>query len=206
MANSIRMVIVLSLITLVSGFALGALNELTYEQAANNVLKFKKIPAVASIYEAVSGPLKQENRAALETELLAEKILLDLGEKEPLLVFVIKKDGTPYAVAFEKFGPGFGGNLGVMSGFKLEDGNMVGIGITTLSETPGVGTRVTEQVFLDQFKRMTPNAIYKVKKDGGSIDAVSGATISSRAVAFAISQAKNFYEKHQEQIKIALSR
>ena len=206
MANYIRMVIVLSAITLVSGLALGALNELTYETAENNVLKFKKIPAVATIYEGLVGALNQEQKIALETELLAEKLSVDLGEKEPLLVFVIKKDGAPYAVALEKFGPGYGGDLGVMMGFKIEDGSIVGIGITTMAETPGVGTRVTEQIFVDQFKTLPANAILKVKKDGGNIDAIAGATISCRAVALAAEQAKEYYEKHQEQIKIALSR
>lgn len=206
MANYIRMVIVLSAITLVSGLALGALNELTYETAENNVLKFKKIPAVATIYEGIVGQLDQEQKTALETELLAEKLSVDLGEKEPLLVFVIKKDGTPYAVALEKFGPGYGGDLGVMMGFRIEDSSIVGIGITTMAETPGVGTRVTEQIFVDQFKTLPANAILKVKKDGGNIDAIAGATISCRAVALAAEQAKEYYEKHQEQIKIALTR
>jgi Na+-translocating ferredoxin:NAD+ oxidoreductase RnfG subunit len=69
-----------------------------------------------------------------------------------------------------------------------------------------VGTRVTEQMFVDQFKTLPSAAILKVKKDGGHIDAIAGATISSRAVASATEQAKDFYGKHQEQIKIALTR
>jgi electron transport complex protein RnfG len=200
------MVIVLSAITLVSGFALGGLNELTFETISNNTLRFKKVPAVASIYEGIAGPLDQSKRTAFETDLLAEKQFMDLGEAQPVLVFVIKKDGAPYAVAFERFGQGFGGDLGVMIGYRIEDGSMVGIGITTLSETPGVGSRVTESVFLSQFKSMAQNAILKVKKDGGDIDAIAGATISSRAVVSALSQAKEFYDTHHEQISIALTR
>lgn len=200
MIKYIRMVVVLSAITLISGLALGGLNELTFETAANNILKFKKIPAVSSIYQAAVGTVDSTRQATLENQLLADKLLVDLGEKDPLLLFVIKKDNKPYAVAFERFGQGFGGDLGVMIGYRIEDGRMIGIGITTLSETPGVGNRVTEDIFLNQFRKMSPDAILKVKKDGGNIDAVAGATISSRAVAFAVDQAKVFYQKHHDQI------
>ena len=206
MGNYLRMVIVLSVITLFSGLALGGLNELTYERAQNNILKFKKIPAVADIYGIVAGGYASDSdRAKIEEGLLAEKMFLDVGEKEPVLFFVVKKEGEPYAVALENFGTGFGGDLGVMAGFTLESGELVGIGITTLSETPGLGTRVKDDVFTGQFPGM-PGPVYKVKKDGGAIDAVSGATISSRAVAEAITRAKEFFEAHQEEIRQAVSK
>jgi len=200
------MIVVLSAITLLSGFALGGLNELTHETVENNKLKFKKIPAVASIYEAIDGKLTAEKRTALEETLLAEKKYVDVGEEEKVLLFVIKKDDKPFAVTFERFGQGFGGSLGVMAGFNLATNDLMGAGITTLSETPGVGTRVTEISFTKQFSSMKRNAIFKVKKDGGDIDGVSGATVSSRAVANAINQANDFYTKNQSKIKEALTR
>ncbi len=206
MASYLRMIIVLSLITLISGFALGALNEMTYEQAESNVLRFKKLPAVSTIFETVVGPLAPDQRAAVEQSLLAERITVDLGEKEPTLLFVIKKDGKPHTVTLEKFGQGFGGDLGVMSGYQLETGKLVGIGITTMSETPGVGTRVTESIFTEQFNSLSDDAVIKVKKDGGDIDALAGATISCRAVATAVEQAKVFFRTHQDKIKQATSK
>ncbi|MBT4266851.1 MAG: FMN-binding protein [Deltaproteobacteria bacterium] len=206
MGNYLRMVIVLSVITLFSGLALGGLNELTYERAQNNILKFKKIPAVATIYEVIEGKLTTEKRSLLEEELLSEKKFVDVGEEEPVLMFVIKKENKPYAVTFERFGQGFGGALGVMVGYELDSGKLVGIGITTLAETPGVGTRVTETGFTQQFQRMPANAIFKVKKDGGHIDAIAGATVSSRAVATAVAAAKTFYNQHQDTIATALNR
>jgi electron transport complex protein RnfG len=200
--RTLHMLTVLTLIALLSGTALGGLNQLTFETAQNNILKFKKIPAVVNIYEVVSGTkLSAQERVKIEEGLLTEKLLLDLGEEEPRLVFVIKKDNKPYAVALEEFGQGFGGALGVMVGFKLETGDLVGIGITTLAETPGVGTRVKEQTFTEQFRDVSKDATIKVKKDGGEIDAISGATISSRAVAQAVAQANAFYQKHEAQIR-----
>ena len=53
MNKSIKMVVVLGAIALLSGLALGGLHQLTYERAQNNILKFKKIPAVADIRQLV---------------------------------------------------------------------------------------------------------------------------------------------------------
>ena len=204
MKKSFQMIVVLSLITLISGLALGGLQRLTYERAQNNILKFKKIPAVADIYEIISGKLPAVEREALEEGLLAEKRFLDIGERDPSLFFVIRKNGEPYAVAIEDFGQGFAGDLGVMVGFNLESGDLVGIGITTMSETPGLGTHVRDDMFIAQFNGLSSGANFKVKKDGGDIDAVTGATISSRAVGQAIESAKEFYAVNHDRIVEAI--
>ena len=200
------MILVLSIIALTSGLVLGGLNELTYETAQNNILKFKKIPAVASIYESIQGVIPQESRANVEAELLAERKEINIGEEQPLLVFVINKDDKPYAVAFEQFGGGFGGDLGVMVGYQLNTGDIAAIGITTMSETPGLGTKVKEKSFLSQFSGLSKDANLMVKKDGGEIDAVSGATVSSRAVTQATNLTKALYNKHQDTIKTEINK
>ncbi len=205
MKSSLQMVLSLSLIAVLSGLALGGLNELTFETIQINILKFKKVPAVADIYEILSGELSPDERVAVEEGLLSEKRYVDLGLTEPSLFFVVRKDGEPFAVALEDYGQGFGGNLGVMVGFEIETGDLVGIGITTMSETPGVGTRVKDAVFVKQFKGMSKDAILKVKKDGGEVDALSGATVSSRAVAQAMDSARAFYTKHREAILDAVT-
>lgn len=206
MAKYIKMILVLSIIALTSGLVLGGLNELTYETAQNNILKFKKIPAVASIYESIQGVIPQESRANVEAELLAERKEINIGEEQPLLVFVINKDDKPYAVAFEQFGGGFGGDLGVMVGYQLNTGDIAAIGITTMSETPGLGTKVKEKSFLSQFSGLSKDANLMVKKDGGEIDAVSGATVSSRAVTQATNLTKALYNKHQDTIKTEINK
>lgn len=205
MGKYLHMILVLAGIALASGLSLGGLNELTYERAQNNILKYKKIPAVVDIYGVVEGTLDDSRKTAVEEELLAERKYLDMGEGEPRLFFVIKKEGRPFAAALEDYGPGFGGDVGVMVGFELETGNLVGIGITTMSETPGVGTRVSEESFTLQFRGMSREADFRVKKDGGEIDAISGATISCRAVAHAIEQANAFYQENAEKIRAALN-
>jgi len=205
MGKFIQMIAVLTGVALASGLALGMLNTTTKDRIANNILKYKKIPAVIHIQEAMSGELSEEERAAMEQKLLAEKrtitVINEDGEEEEVVFFVLEKDGRPYAVTIEGQGKGFGGDLGVMAGFKLDGSGLAAIGITTHAETPGVGSRVTEEAFLLQFQGMNNDAVFKVKKDGGDIDAVTGATISSRAVAQALQEAKNFYQRHRGTIE-----
>jgi len=80
----------------------------------------------------------------------------------------------------------------------------VAIGITTMAETPGVGTKVRDASFLKQFHGMAADTAFQVKKDGGQIDAVTGATVSSRAVAQAIEKAAAFYAEHRDAIVAAI--
>jgi len=204
MSPTLRMFAVLSSITLVSGAALGGLYEATHERAENNILRFKKIPAVVDIYARLETGMSAERRVALEEELLADKRYADIGADEPLLLFVVRRDGEPYAVTLEQYGQGFGGDLGVMVGFRLDGGDLLGIGVTTMSETPGVGTAVRDSSFTAQFAGLGPDAVVKVKKDGGVIDAVSGATISSRAVSEAVRKARAVWEEHQAVIRTAV--
>jgi Na+-translocating ferredoxin:NAD+ oxidoreductase subunit G len=63
------------------------------------------------------------------------------------------------------------------------------------NETQGMGTQITEDYFKDQFNGMNPAATkLTVKDDGGDVDAISGATISSRAYCDALQKAYNAFK------------
>lgn len=82
---------------------------------------------------------------------------------------------------------GYGGTIEVMTGI-WSSGRVSGVTVLSMSETPGMGEKTKENDFLNQFVG-TNDPNLAVKKDGGSIDAVSGATISSRAVTSAVNSA-----------------
>ncbi len=200
-----QMIVVLTCIALGSGLVLGGLNTLTEERVENNILRFKKIPAVTSIYQGITEEeLGPEEMAALEEQLLQQRKQVQLDDGTPVTLFPLEKNDKLYAVALEKSGQGFEGEVGVMVGFKLDTGDLVGIGITTHSETPGVGSRITEEAFRLQFRGMSKDAVMKVKKDGGDIDAVTGATFSSRGVAEALRAAVKLYEQNHKEIERAM--
>ena len=69
-----------------------------------------------------------------------------------------------------------------------KNNKITGIEVISQQETPGLGAKIKESSFLQQFIGKTLEEL-KIKKDGGKIDAVTGATISSRAVTNGVRQA-----------------
>jgi len=76
--------------------------------------------------------------------------------------------------------------------------NITGVKILSQTETPGLGTRIDEKGFINQFVRKKGDDIY-VDKDGGEISSITGATISSRAVTNGLrEEIKKFKEVHDK--------
>lgn len=184
----IKMVIVLTILSCFSGGLLAYIRNSTQERIDNQVLEFVKGPAIRSIFEgATNDPIK-------------DRFSIKDGDVERTF-FVGVFDGEPRGVAFETSGKGFGGDVGVMTGFDVKDNKLLGVSVTTHSETPGMGARAkSDPSFTDQFKGLSLEKPYKVTADGGSINALSGATITSRAVSAATTNADEIYQKLKSQI------
>lgn len=89
----------------------------------------------------------------------------------------------------------FSGKIELIVGFLL-DGTITGYRVINHKETPGLGSKVTEPKFAHQLQNFNvEKQKLKVKQDGGEIDAVTSATISSRAVLDAIQRAYDSYNK-----------
>lgn len=87
---------------------------------------------------------------------------------------------------------GYGGNITFSVGIQ-NDGTVNGIAFTSISETAGLGMKAKEDGFKGQFAGLTGND-FSVSKDGGSIQAISGATITSRAVTNGVNAAITYFE------------
>jgi len=102
-------------------------------------------------------------------------------------IYTIYSDGAGIGYAFLAVGKGYGGDIKILVG--LEDETTIkGITIISQSETPGLGSRIAESSFASKFTRLNINDV-ALKQDGGQIDAITGATISSGAVVDAVSTA-----------------
>ncbi len=91
---------------------------------------------------------------------------------------------------------GYGSDVSVMTAVNT-DGEVVGIEILDASqETPGLGQNVTRTDFTDQFRNLTaaPTVTKNAPAAANEIQAVTGATRSSNAVAFAVTQALALYD------------
>ncbi|MDP2644617.1 MAG: RnfABCDGE type electron transport complex subunit G [Desulfobacterales bacterium] len=188
MREMIKMILVLTVLSLASGGLLAALRNKTSDKIEYNELSFVKGPAITTIMKGVSNnPLADRF-----------KIKDDKSEKS---FFVGILNGKPNTVAFESFGKGFGGKLGVVVGVNMDDDKIVGVGVTTHSETPGVGSRAkSDPTFVSQFKGQPLIETFKVKSDGGKVDAISGATLTSRGVSTALTDAGALYKRLKPQV------
>ena len=84
---------------------------------------------------------------------------------------------------------GYGGDITLMVGFKKDKKTVISYKVLAASETPGLGMKLKTPEFADQFKGKDGSSL-KVKKDGGEIEAITSATITSRAVCRAIEDAQ----------------
>lgn len=182
MREIIKMVIVLTILSCFSGGLLAYINTATEDRIENQVLQFVKGPAVRSIFaDATNDPI-------------ADRILIKDGEIERTF-FVGVIDGEPRGVAFETFGKGgYGGDVGLMVGIDVNEDALIGVGVTTHAETPGMGAKAkTDPSFAAQYEGLSVNEPIKVTNDGGTINSISGATITSRAVCLAATEAAEIF-------------
>lgn len=126
----------------------------------------------------------------------AEMFRLPTGEGDSLEIYPAKREGEIIGYAVSTYtNNGFSGYIGLMAGFK-PDGTIINISVLSQKETPGLGTKMSEPKFKDQFMEKNP-AVFSlsVNKDGGPVDAITAATISSRAFCDAIQRAYNTLQK-----------
>jgi electron transport complex protein RnfG len=189
MREMIKMLLVLTILSTFSGGLLAAINNKTKEKIQLQILEFVKGPAVRKIFEGITN------------DPIADRFEIKDGETQTSF-FVGVFDGEPKAVAVEVFGKGgYGGDVGLMVGIDVNEDKLIGVGVTTHSETPGMGARAeTDPSFVAQFKDLPIKDPFKVTQDGGTINAISGATLTSRAVCLAASEAEEVYLKLKPQI------
>ena len=188
MREMIKMVVVLTILSFFSGGVLAYIRNNTQERIENQVLEFVKGPAIRAIFEGAGN------------NPVADRFTLKDGDVERTF-FVGVFDGEPRGVAFETAGKGYGGDVGLMVGIDVKDNKLMGVSVTTHGETPGMGAKAkSDPSFAAQFKGLALAQPVAVTQDGGSISAISGATITSRAVSSAATDADKIYQKLKTQI------
>jgi len=185
----INMIISLTLVSLVAGVSLAFMNEITKEPKAE-ARKQKKIMAIKSVLNIV-------NNNPFE-----EKISFGIGEKDSLDFYIGRNNDYINGIAISTFSnKGYNGLIKLMVGFDVK-GEIIDISVLFQKETPGLGTKMNTKSFLNQYRGKNPSKWkVKVKKDGGETDAITGATISSRAFNDAVQKAYVVFEKEIDGIK-----
>ncbi|MBN2681324.1 MAG: RnfABCDGE type electron transport complex subunit G [Bacteroidales bacterium] len=165
--------------------------------------------ALGYIYTITKEPIETAKKDFLYKQINVVVPGADQGEigepieKEGLKFYVVKDNsGQVIGTAVESFTEsGFSGRFDIIVGFD-QDGKILDSNVLTHKETPGLGDKMSKDVapWNEQFKEKDP-ASYKliVKKDGGDVDAITAATISSRGYCDALQKAYDGYMKFKNE-------
>ncbi len=183
---------------------------------STGLISFVATALMAWVFVITEAPIaatqQQKNTAALSQVLPAfdNQPLQEAITLNGVTFYTARKDGQIAGFAGETVSTkGYAGEISILAGLK-PDGTITTVLVTKQSETPGLGTVVAERIrektisgiiagkketglppnkILDQFngmKAVAGQTPWEVKKDGGELDAITGATITSRAVGGAV--------------------
>ena len=179
----VQLVLVLGLITFVCALLLGFINAVTADKIEqNNENTRNKAMAVimqdAESFEAVD----------VGEEWTAPE---DKGQPAISGVYAAQAGGETIGYCVEVNPSGFGGTLTMIVGINT-DGTVAGAQVTAHGETPGLGAKAkTDPNWITQFAGQPADGSLAVTKDGGTINAITGSTITSRAVTLGVNTAAN---------------
>ncbi|MDP8222623.1 MAG: RnfABCDGE type electron transport complex subunit G [Candidatus Lernaella stagnicola] len=195
MNDLLKMTLVLTLICVVAAVALSQVYRVTKEPIAVALEAEAKEAAATVLGPVLSDGAAVDKRA---------------GGPDGAALYVAVKDGQPQGFAFPVVShKGYAGDIGGMLGVDTE-GRVLGYKVVQHSETPGLGSHIqTNEAWLKQLvfcpdgERRTldsKNTDWRVKKDGGDIDALTGATISPRAVTGSIKAGLEWFAEHRAEL------
>ena len=180
----LNMFIALFVICVVSGGVLGLVYNATKDPIA--------AAETAKKTEAIKNVLPEFN------ELKETKVKSALEDVDIPFYLAYDANNNFIGAAVETFtNKGFSGNISLMVGI-LANGTINNISVLQHAETPGLGSKMSESSFKDQFNnKNTTSFNFNVKKDGGDVDAITAATISSRAFCDAVNRALSTFENNK---------
>lgn len=157
------------------------------------------VAGIISFVHAVTKPkaeanLREEKRKAIINIFATDTLTYEQDADDAAFYRVFDAEKSPIGYCVESTAGGFGGDLTLMVGYDAA-GTIKGVSIISHSETPGLGARVNDVNYLSQYighsgeQKLDTTADVIVGGNNGQIDAISGATISSRAVLSAVNAA-----------------
>ncbi|MDR5657879.1 RnfABCDGE type electron transport complex subunit G [Serpentinicella sp. ANB-PHB4] len=184
MKDMLKMGLILLAFTAVSGMILGLTNDVT-QGIIQERLEEENIQAIAGLLPEAEDFNNLEDEAILQRDLIVE---VYEGQKED--------ETVGYTVRANPIG--YGGRVVVITGISV-DGEILGVEIAAQSETPGLGDKITDNEYLDQYVGKSTEEELVTTKGGETgekyINAITGATVSSEAVTDGVNAARALYEE-----------
>ena len=188
-----RLALVLTVITAGAALLLAMVESVTREPIAQQ-RRLKTLNALTAVLPPADNSPDQDT-----VTLVTGK---DKKGNDAETVFYRGRKGEELSgIAFKVVSPnGYSGDISIMVGID-PDGKVFGIEILQHAETPGLGAKVEEAWWKDQFKgKGLGEADWRVKKDGGDFDQITAATITPRAIVGAVRKGLEFFKAHKDEI------
>lgn len=187
MKDLLKMTGTLALISVLAGGLLAVTNSITRAPIAASK-RAEKLDAMRKVLP------EYDNNPDTDVRVIND------GSRE-WIFYLARRAEQIVGVAFEASSDqGYSGTIKILAGVGM-DGKVIGLEIIDQCETPGLGARIVEPEFTDQFKNSKiASTKWAVTKDGGDIHAITGATISPRAVVEALKKGLDVYESRKQEI------
>ena len=197
--HSVKLAVVLAAFALVGTIMLAA----TYNATKDNIAASERRAKLALIAQILP-PTLYDNDILRDAAGL--QAVPELGTDEPTLVYRALKAGQPVAMVLEAVAPdGYAGKIKLLIAIK-SNGEVSGVRVVAHKETPGLGDyiEIAKNSWIQGFDGTSlekyQSKDWKVKKDGGQFDYMTGATITPRAVVKAVHKALVWYSANREKI------
>ena len=185
--SSARLVFTLALAGLISGAAIIGIYEFTLPTITMNKARELR----EAVFKVIPGVTQMQQLVYRDGELIAST---ETGKDEQPVYAGYDDEGVFVGYAIPAAGPGFQDTIGLLYGFKPERQLVTGMEILESRETPGLGDKIYKDAdFVANFKQLLIDpeivVVKKGKKSGPNVvDAITGATISSKAVVRIINE------------------
>lgn len=186
----------LGVFTLIALGLLGLLDNLTAERIIENHRL-----ALQKTLESLLPDKSFDNDVLNDTLVIKDE---RLGSSQPVMIYLARLQGQPFAALVPAISPdGYNGNIRLLLAIQ-PDGKLAGVRVMEHHETPGLGDLIESKKsdWIAQFSGHSltdPPALgWRVKRDGGAIDQLTGATITSRAVVAAVQRVLQVVEDQHD--------
>jgi electron transport complex protein RnfG len=184
----------------VAGTTLVAVTEFT---TADAIVENERQVLLRNLY-ALLPPGRLDNDIASDTLALPAAPLL--GTESTVIAYRARMQSEPVAVIFNSIAPdGYNGKIHLLVGVNV-DGSLAGVRVIKHAETPGLGDgiEIRKSPWIKSFDGRSldnPDASgWRVRRDGGEFDQLTGATITPRAIVSAVRNTLLYYRQNADMI------
>ena len=196
-----RQVVITAVILLLFAVIGTALVVYTFDNTRDRIAANERATLLRKLHQLI--PPEAHDNILLE-DIITVRDKSMLGTSREVTVYRARKAGQPVALVITPVAPnGYSGTIKLLVGIRV-DGTLSGVRVVAHRETPGLGDAIdeTRSDWIHQFDNKsldnpTTNR-WKVRKDGGDFDQLTGATITPRAIVKAVRQTLLYYRRNQE--------